>query len=225
MIKYAFEYEDGDRVTYNLDENAYFPEEGEVMEGDWLDLDAFKCRVCTLDPKVHTQCAAALAVWPVLQAFTNRISHEPVRVSVDWTDVQLEATTSTQQAVRSMVGLMLALSRCPVMEKLRPMAHFHLPFADAEHTQFRVLGMYLIAQYMRNTNGLAPDWDLGGLLDHYKNLQHVNRRLADRIRAASKMDATVNGLIILDALAQSVEMGINQNLKKLRPLYEMYLRD
>ena len=223
MIKYAFEYEDGARVLYDLDEDAYYPEEGVVMEGEWLKLEEFKCRICTIDPATHPQCPAALALWPVLQAFGNRISHEPVHVHVDWVDVQLEATTSTQQAVRSMVGLMLALSRCPVMEKLRPMAHFHLPFADAAHTQFRVLGMYLIAQYIRNKDGMAPDWTLDGLLDHYRDLQHVNRRLADRIRAASETDAAVNGLIILDALAQSVEMSINQNLKKLRPLFGMYM--
>ncbi|MBI9073892.1 MAG: hypothetical protein JEZ02_00680 [Desulfatibacillum sp.] len=212
-------------MKYELDENAYFPEEGVVMEGTWLNLEEFKCRICTIDPETHPQCPAALALWPVLQTFGNRISHEPVHVSVDRIDVQLEATTSTQQAVRSMVGLMLALSRCPVMEKLRPMAHFHLPFADTGHTQFRVLGMYLIAQYIRNKDGKEPDWELAGLLEHYRDLQHVNRRLADRIRAASEKDATVNGLIILDALAQSVEIGINQNLKKLRPLFEMYLQE
>ena len=137
----------------------------------------------------------------------------------------MEAAASTQQAVRSLVGLLLALSRCPVMENLRPMAHFHLPFADMEHTQFRALGMYLIAQYLRNGMGLNPDWTLDGLLELYQNLQVVNRKLADRVRAASERDATVNGLIILDALAQSVELGINQNLKKLRPLFEMYMRD
>ncbi|SHL10979.1 hypothetical protein SAMN02745216_04626 [Desulfatibacillum alkenivorans DSM 16219] len=223
MIKYAFEYTDGAMMYYELDENAYYPEAGTVLEGEWLNLEEFKCRICTIDPETHPQCPAAMALWPVLRDFGHRISHEPVNVQVDWTDVHLEAVTSTQQAVRSMVGLMLALCRCPVMEKLRPMAHFHLPFADAAHTQFRVLGMYLIAQYLRENSGMEPDWTLEGLLQNYRELQHANRRLAERIRAASETDAAVNGLIILDALAQSVEMGINQNLKKLRPLFEMYM--
>ncbi len=225
MIKYLFEYDDGARIQYELDENSYYPEETDESCAHWMELDEFRCGVCTLDSSRHKYCPSALAVWPVLKEFNSRVSHEPVTVHVDWHDVQLKVVASTQQAVRSLVGLTLALSRCPVMEKLRPMAHFHLPFGTRQHTQFRALGMYLIGQYMRNSEGLPPDWDLEGLLSMYQDIQQANRKLADRIRAASERDATVNSLIILDALAQSVELGINQNLKKLKPIFEMFLRE
>ena len=225
MIKYIFEYEDGARIKYELNKSAYFPaEEDNEPSAPWMNLDEFRCDVCTLDSSSHKNCPSALAVWPVLREFNDRVSHEPVKVVVDLGDVKINAVTSTQQAVRSLVGLALALSRCPVMEKLRPMAHFHLPFGSREHTQFRALGMYFIGQYMRSSEGLSADWSLDGLSDLYKDVQHANRKLAARIRAASKKDATVNGLIILDALAQSVELGISQHLKKLKPVFETFLR-
>lgn len=225
MIKYSFEYDDKTRIDYELDEKAYFPKTSQTADEDWLEIAPFRCSVCTIDPADEKYCPAALAIRPALKAFSTRVSHEPVKVHVDWIDVQLEATMSTQQAVRSLVGLMLALSRCPIMEKLRPMAQFHLPFGGTEHTKFRALGMYLIAQYMRKSKDLEPDWELDGLLDLYKKIHQVNRKLAERIRAASEKDATVNGLIILDALGQNIEMGISRNLKSLKPMFEMYLRE
>ncbi len=225
MIRYAFKYDDGASIQYELDENSYFPEEEDDSYAQWMELDEYRCDVCTLDSTEHKYCPSALAVWPVLKEFNNRVSHEPVQVTVDWLEVQIKVAASTQQAVRSLVGLTLALSRCPVMEKLRPMAHFHLPFGSRRHTQFRALGMYLIGQYLRDSEGLTPDWNLDGLLDTYRDIHHANRKLADRIRAASQKDATVNGLIILDALAQSVELGISQNLRKLKPIFETFLKE
>ena len=49
------------------------------------------------------------------------------------------------------------------------------------------------------------------------------RALADRIRAASKEDATVNALIILDAFAEAVEMSVENSLEELRPFFGAYL--
>ena len=37
----------------------------------------------------------------------------------------------------------MALSGCPVLEQLKPMARFHLPFASVEETIYRAASMYL----------------------------------------------------------------------------------
>jgi hypothetical protein len=136
---------------------------------------------------------------------------------------RLEHTLSTQSAVRSLIGLLMALSACPVMQKLRPMARHHLPFGDQAHTMFRYVGMYLIAQYLRARRGDAPDWNMAGLLTLFSQLHQVNRHLADRIRAASEADATVNSLIFLDTFATSAEIDVEECLVDLEPHFAAYL--
>ncbi len=187
--------------------------------------DQHTCAGCGIQPGSRVTCPAALAVSPVIRAFGDRISHDPVSVTVERDNIRITATTSTQQAVRSVLGLMLALSACPVMRMLRPMAIFHLPMGDAKNTVFRVLGTFLIAQYLRQSQGLAPDWNMAGLLALYERIHEVNVNLARRLRAASLKDAAINSLVILDALGQEVELTLARNLEKLKPLFSMYLED
>jgi len=84
------------------------------------------------------------------------------------------------------------------------MARFHLPFADVDETLYRATSMYLLAQYFRQQEGKAGDFELEGLKHIYDNIQLVNAAVADRLRAATKTDATVNAIIILDTFAQAI---------------------
>jgi len=83
--------------------------------------------------------------------------------------------------------------------------------------------MYLIAQYLRQRHDQAPDWSLEGLLELFNRLHKVNQKLAERIRAASKEDATVNSLIFLDTFATSAELDVEDCLAELEPLFAAYL--
>jgi len=190
----------------------------------WTWLEAFRCDHCPL-PEDQALCPAALALLPVVEAFGHRVSFESLRCQVQLGEVTVEAEVPTQDAVRSLVGLLLALSDCPTMSRLEPMAYFHLPFASHEHTVFRVFGAYLIAQHLRHTQGLEPDWELEGLRRLYSDLHKVNVRLAERLRVASKGDANVNSLVMLDTLAHAVDTGFARNLERLRPLFSAYLED
>lgn len=228
MIEYTFIFDKETKVEFAVEQEGGLGISGHMDDDgipSWAKLETFRCRNCTLPGESVKVCPAAMSIMPVVKSFNTRVSFETVQVVVKINDVRLEATTSTQNAVRSLVGLLLALSDCPVMMKLRPMAQFHLPFGDREHTVFRTLGMYLIAQRLRSLNGMAPDWDLSGLLELYKKIHEVNDRLADRIRAASEEDATVNSLVILDVFGFAVEKSVEKNLQKLEPLFKMYLEE
>jgi hypothetical protein len=150
------------------------------------------------------------------------VSYETVDVCVNTQGIRFEATLPVQNAARSIVGLLLALSSCPIMMKLRPMAQYHLPFGGKGHTTFRFLGMYLIAQYLEQIDGKEPDWNLEGLLELFKLIYKTNQSLAKRIRLATEEDATVNSLIFLDTFVHAVELDIEQGLTKLRPVFSVY---
>ena len=225
MIRYRFDFDKDNVLEFACDPNGDTSREtGEETIVDWLRLDRHRCPHCEVPLQSRWTCPAALSLLPVIRAFSNRISHETVKVTVMRDDLKLEAVTSTQQAVRSLVGLLLALSSCPVMMRLRPMAYFHLPFGDTPHTVFRAVGMFLTAQYMRQLEGLTPEWNLQGLLDAYSKLHQINAKLAARLREAAKKDATVNSVVILDVLSYEVEMSIEKNLMTLKPLFAGYLK-
>lgn len=225
MIHYSFFVDENCTFDFAVDENSDTSVEvpGEPVP-EWIRLERLKCPDCPLAPGSRMTCPAALSIKPVVEAFGNSVSFQSIRVMAEINGVKLEATVPAQHAVRSLVGLLLALSSCPVMEKLRPMAHFHLPFGGQEHTAFRHLGTYLIAQYLRQRHGLTPSWDLGELLELFKRLHRVNRALADRLREASSQDATINSLISLDTFAKSAEMDIEEHFAHWEKIFEPYLK-
>lgn len=226
MITYTFQYEDGTELRFDVDEegdSSVESEDGPLDE--WLALEGGKCEGCTLSSGSRKTCPAALSIHPILSAFDNRISHEAVKVTVEINEVEVHGEMPAQNAVRSLMGLRLGLSSCPVMKKLRPMARFHVPFGSQEHSLFRFIGTHLMAQYFRREKGLSSRQDLSGLLEWIKELHEVNQKLAERIRRGAKKDATINSLVILDTLASLLEMDIDGSLDELKSHFGMYLEE
>jgi hypothetical protein len=190
---------------------------------EWMKLESFRCDHCDLPPGSRKTCPAALSIRPVIDAFSKLLSFETVQAVVESRELKVQGEMSAQKAVRSLLGLLMALSACPTMRKLRPMAHFHLPFGTKEHTAFRFLGTYLMAQHLRMQAGESPDWELTGLQELIREIHKTNKNMADRIRAAAEMDAVVNSLVFLDALAMSLEHEIETSLKQIKPLFSGYL--
>lgn len=224
MIKYHFQFDEETVIDFTVDESCYTCDEPDEP-GTWMRLENHKCADCTIPSGERKTCPAAVAISPVINALKKRTSYENVKVTVNRNDVRFEADTTAQRAIRSLIGLLLALSTCPIMMRLRPMANFHLPFGNAKHTVFRVFGMYLIAQFLRSTENKEPDWDMTGLLDIYRKMHKVNISLANRIREACEKDAAVNAIIILDSIGQEIEFNFETHMDKLKPIFSMYLDD
>ena len=80
---------------------------------------------------------------------------DQVRVTVESEERAVIATLSAQQALASLMGLIIASSGCPRTAVFRPMARFHLPFSSESETAYRVASMYLVAQHFKARNGQA----------------------------------------------------------------------
>lgn len=226
MIKYTFDFDETNRLVFDVDEHSDTSVENpEDDVPDWISLDRSRCERCSLPAGSRKACPAALSIRPVVEALEKRLSYEKVEMTVERDEVTLKASISIQQAARSLIGLVLPLSACPVMMKLRPMARLHLPLGKRNQTAFRFLGMYLIAQYIKKREGYEPDWTLQGLLELLGDIHMVNLRLTERIRTFSTRDATVNALVVLDFFANNVEWSIDDSLEELRPLFSTLLVD
>lgn len=108
------------------------------------------------------------------------------------------------------------------MEPLRPLVRFHLPFASMEETEFRIVSMYLVAQYFRAKGGKTPDWSLEGLQEIYNRVGVVNRCFAERLRSATTKDASVNAIVILDCFAKGVPFAVRTTLRDYEKYFDSY---
>lgn len=221
MIHYRFAFADGSQTGFQVDEHAPTAQPLRSSEGlpVWMNLDRHRCPHCPLPANQGVVCPAMEAILSTIKSFDRHASTDACDLTVTHDSVTYQTHTVVQNAVRALIGLQLALSACPTLSQLRPLARFHAPLSDADETLFRVFGMYMLEQLLRQTEGQPPDWKLAGLQALYQDIHTVNKQLAERIRDASHKDATVNGVVILDALANVVESSIQNGLKRLAPYF------
>ncbi len=171
---------------------------------EWTRLSFRKCPNCPLHEESHPFCPAATSLADVVGRFQSSVSYEDVTVTIESEARKFQKRTPLSTALASLIGLVMVTSGCPIMKKLRPMVRFHLPFATTEETVYRVISMYLTAQYFRQKNGQKPDWELKGLFELYNNIKVVNRAFSARLKGIVTEDASLNALTSLDAYAQTV---------------------
>ncbi len=189
----------------------------------WTRLEFEQCSNCPLAGSEHTHCPVALNLLPLVTSFDGVVSYDRVALDVETEQRRVSLNTSAQQAISSLVGLIMATSACPHTSFFRPMARFHLPLASDLETMYRATSMYLLGQYFRKLSGQSVDDRLDGLKRVYETLRVVNRALAERLRAASESDSTLNAVVMLDVYAILVHDAIEDSLEELRPLFEAYV--
>jgi len=191
----------------------------------WTELGFNQCKDCPLDAAQVKHCPAARHLAGVIDGFTDLVSYDQVRVTVESEERAVVATLSAQQALASLMGLIMASSGCPRTAVFRPMARFHLPFSNEAETAYRVAAMYLVAQHFIARDGGKPDFDLNDLESVYRGMHAVNRGMAQRLRAASRQDAIVNAIVLLDVYSSLVPAAIHDILGELRPAFAALLSD
>ena len=84
--------------------------------------------------------------------------------------------------------------------------------------------MYLVAQHFAQRDGRTPDLALNDLERVYRGVHAVNRGMAQRLRAASRQDAIVNAIVLLDVYSSLVPAAIHDILDEIRPAFAALLR-
>jgi len=227
-ITYCFDFDSGKDITckIQLDREKLNLISDEIVEPpEWVALSYHKCTNCPLSESDHKHCPVALNLVHIINKFSEIISHENISVSVMTEDRTYKKRTSVQEALSSLMGIVMVTSGCPVMDLMKPMARFHLPFSSPVETTIRTLSMYLGGQFFKNraddTNTIPFKLDD---LDHmYAKIKDVNNDFYTRISAAGRTDANLGALATLDCNATLVTITIGETLDELKQYYTAYL--
>ena len=226
-ITYTFDFSGGDTVVseVRLDpvtlERIYEPPKSPP---DWIALDFHQCKNCPLSSTEIANCPLAETLFDIVETFSDRISHEEVALEVRTEHRNYTSKTSLQNALRSLMGIYMASSECPHLEPLRPLLLTHLPLADVKESSFRVVSMYLMAQYFLEKHGQQPDWKLERMRNMYEEIHKVNLGLLDRFMAVSTRDANINSIVGLDVFTYLVPRSIESHLDQYEPYFLPYLQ-
>jgi len=230
---YIFEFNTPNEQKYNL----YFDEssmtitdksfEGQTESSmQWAELEFNKCKHCPLSSEDNKYCPTARALGRVAHKFSNVKSFTETKVAVVTADRTYLKHTSTQDALQSIFGLIMATSGCPHLNFLKPMARFHLPFASLNETMVRILSFYFVKQYFNqndnnNTTAKASTpFSLDSLSNAYDKVTIVNSHLIERLRSLGKGDADLNAVIILDSFASMLSYHASENFSEIQPFFK-----
>lgn len=214
-FNYKFMFKSGEKKEFNIEldsVNLTLLQPGNKACPEWTKLNCFKCPNCTLDERQYEFCPIAVNMVDIIDYFGNYVSYEPVEVIVTAPERTYTKQVSLQHGVSSLIGIYMVTSGCPILEKLKPMVRFHLPFASIEETTYRAVSMYLLAQYCIKQHGGHPDWDLYKLAEAYENICTVNENFCKRLRTIKSKDTNINALVVLDIFANSVNLSIDSRM-------------
>jgi hypothetical protein len=176
----------------------------------WTELDFNQCANCPLNAAEHPHCPPALQMADAVEPLRRLVSFDTVGVTVVQAERTIYAETSAQQALSSVLGLIMATSGCPWTDRLRPMARFHLPFASDAETVYRSVTMYLLARELTrrgSRRGIRI-----ARVSSTKNLHVVNRDMSRRLGAATRTDPARNAMALLDAYTTLLPAALDGSL-------------
>ncbi len=178
-----------------------------------------------MDKEYTPNCPIAYSIASVSDLFGEFSSHETAHVIVMTRNRDYAKSSTLQAGLTSLIGLYMATSGCPHLDKLKPLALSHLPFASLEESVFRTAAFYLMMQYYRSKKGKRPDWNLKGLSNIYENIRQVNAGMTRRLRRAAKREASLTAVANLDHTASLVPFVIDETLEEMEGSLSTYLED
>ncbi|MBI4423117.1 MAG: hypothetical protein HY554_05290 [Elusimicrobia bacterium] len=229
VFEYQFSFPDRSsaKVTVRLDaETLAVIQDPPDPAPDWTKLAFRQCPNCPLKPAEHPLCPVAANLHQIVHVFKDAVSFNQVDVAVSSGSRQIQKTASIAEALTSLIGIYMAASGCPIMDRLRPMLLTHMPFATGLETFYRSVGTYLLGQFFIQEAGGKPDWSLKRLNAASQEIQTVNRAFCLRLKSLGIGDGIVNAVAHLDCFASLTgSLLIQRQLGKLRQLFAAYLRD
>jgi hypothetical protein len=221
-ISYRFDLPDGSQKTIDLEFDAVNFRLANLAPATppfWTELKFNRCANCPLNSAEHAHCPAAVQMAPAVESLKALVSFDTVGVTVRQAERTISVETSAQQAMSSVLGLIMATAGCPWTDRLRPMARFHLPFASEAETVYRSVCMFLLARHIL---GKADAGGFEALQQLYENLHVVNRDMSRRLGAATRTDPARNALALLDAYTTLLPAALESSLDELKPLFDAW---
>ncbi|WP_369601686.1 hypothetical protein AAIA72_01480 [Hahella sp. SMD15-11] len=216
LIEYRFEFESREPYVFEVDTQRPVATEEHRTLPAWTRLGHCQCVNCPLGKQEGARCPAAVDLIDLVDVFHGEPAFQKVRVEVTTPQRGYFKRTSLEEGLRSLMGLVMATSGCPILGQLRPLALHHMPFASEEEFILRSVSMYLLKQYFQLRENGTADWQLKGLIELNRQLQLVNQAMWQRIHSACEQDSNLKALLSFFSLASSVTFSLEAQLLKLR---------
>lgn len=217
-IEYRIVLDDSHNFTYQIELERGYPSERAASAPKWTRLEYNQCSNCPLKKESCSHCPAALDLYQVIEDFRGLPAFQKADCSVTTPEREYFKRTGLEEALRSLLGVIMASSACPWLGRLRPMAQQHLPFASQQEFILRAVSHYLARQYFNFREGRAADWELKGLVDLYKQLQLVNQAFWQRILDTCEGDSNLKAFLSFFSMASSMSYSLEAQLQKVRPM-------
>jgi hypothetical protein len=221
-ISYRFDLPDGSQKTLDFSFDATdfrLANPAPAEPPFWTALQFNQCANCPLAADEHPHCPAALQMVSALEPLSALVSFDTVGVTVTQAERAIYADTTAQQAMSSVLGLIMATAGCPWTDRFRPMARFHLPFASEAETIYRSVCMFLLA---RELTSMGLGGGFAALEALYENLHAVNRGMSRRLGAATRTDPARNAMALLDSYTTLLPAALESSLDELKPLFDAW---
>jgi hypothetical protein len=211
IVRYIFQLKDRE-VVFDVETKQRGVEES-TNYPEWARLQHKQCACCPLKTSDCQYCPVATRIHGLVEAFAENKSTERVQVTVEASERHYYNDCDLQVGINSLMGLMMATSGCPVLQELKAMASFHIPFCSTRETLHRTVGSYLTKQYFVQLQGGEPDWELQQLKVLYQVLEALNQDFSKRIQDSSSSDAVSNAVIMFFATSVVLVTSLDQQLQ------------
>lgn len=211
-IIYFFQLESG--VGHRFDVEFDRPQVGGDLP-EWTRLASHKCPHCPLPDAEDAHCPAAADLVPLVAQFSALSSIDRVDVHVVTPQYEARKRTDAQTALRALMGLIFATGACPILGRMRPLAHMHMPFATATEMVYRIVSMHLVGQFLHGEPA-----GLDGLEKLFSDIDRLNRAFFGRLNSAVQRDAGINALVALHSHGTLTSMSIKPELENIRAWYQ-----
>ncbi len=228
-LRYRFDFSDGGSKEFFLElekPGLHLLNKPSWPYPEWTKLSHHKCPNCPLAEDCHPHCPIAVNLVGVIEAFNDVISHEEADVLVITETRRYSARVNLTHAVGSLIGVYMATSGCPIMDRLKPMVLTHLPFPTTEESVFRTIAMYLMAQYFRAKNGLTPDWTLSEFGPFFEDIHLVNQSFVKRLTSYVERDVSLNAVVLLNCFATAARRFVTKDrIEDVEAMFAAYLEN
>jgi Domain of unknown function (DUF6901) len=225
-ITYEFTLADNSEEIFELVFDAQTVEliiDHPVPPPAWTELPHHRCPPCPLKLETHPHCPVALNLATAISRLDRLMSFDRVFVKVISTERRVVQHTSAQEGISSLMGLLIAGSSCPLTHFFKPMARFHLPFANKDETLWRAAATFLLARYFAEEGLKKSDINLNGLINIYYDVARLNDYIVERVRSATSKDSAVNALVHLDVFAKFLTPPLEDSLNQIKYIFAPFL--
>jgi len=181
----------------------------------WTLREEDKCPNCPLPDAPGAHCAAAADLVPLVEKFSALSSIDRVEVHVLTPQYEAHKRTDSQTALSALMGLILATSACPILARMRPLAHMHMPFATPTQNVYRFVSMHLMGCFLR-----GEPVGLDGLDELFSDFERLNHAFFGRLKRAVQRDAGINALLALHSRTMLASLSIKPEMENIRAWFQ-----